>query len=71
MQIRPDQITAYDTASREVAKAADILETINVAKLDSDARVAVYALLKQARELRAQLFHAGHAAFVRARLGTE
>jgi hypothetical protein len=71
MQIKPRQIPAYDAASREIEKAADIIEAISVAGLDTDARVKLYALLKSARELRHELFHAAHAAFVRARMGEE
>lgn len=58
--IRAEQLTAYDAASKEVERAAQILEAINVASLDGDDRTLLAELIKAARNLRAGLYHQAH-----------
>lgn len=65
--IKPEQLTAYDTASKEVEKAAQILEAINVARLDADDRQMLAEVISKARNLRARLFTEAHNAYCRER----
>ena len=69
MAIKPQQIVPYDNAAQQIARAADLLDEINVANIDRDDVAEIYELTKRARELRAQLFHKAHAAFIAARFG--
>lgn len=64
MTIKSYQLTAYDEASKAVERAADILDEINVARLNADHREALADLISQARKLRHELFSAAYDRFL-------
>lgn len=65
--IKPEQMTAYDDASKLVEQAARILETINLARLNGADIAMIQTLISGARNVRATLYHEAHDAFLRAR----
>ncbi len=71
MTIEGKQILAYDTASREVDKAATLLESINVARFNSEDVKRLHDVLLQVKQLRAYLYKEANDAFLRARGFTE
>jgi len=62
--IKAEQLTAYDGASKEVERAAQILEAINLVRLDADDRKRLVALIDQARSVRAALYHEAHNRYI-------
>jgi hypothetical protein len=67
MSIKPDQMTAYDDASKEIEKAARLLEAINVARLNHDDHERIRTLVNEVRCARHEFYRAAHDCFLRER----
>jgi hypothetical protein len=65
--IKPEQVTAYDDASKEVERAAKILEAINLACIYGADALAIAEAIVMVRKLRAHLYGEAHDCFLRER----
>lgn len=65
--IKPTQMTAYADAANEIRRAADLLEIISVARLNSSDVKRLHDLLLAVKSLGHDFYKESHDAFLRAR----
>lgn len=67
--IKAHQVKPYDDASKEIEKAADILDRINIAGLNSDDAAWLSQTIAELRGMRSMFYNEAHRRFCAERAG--